>query len=208
MQNEQIRTPQFTLSFPSVFVPRAANPGQEPKYGLMAVFPKGTNLDDMKRIARDAATEKWGKNIPSNLQKLFKDGDVDANPEWGEIFKNSIYVRFSTKFKPPVVDRAVRKIEDPDAVYGGQKCVAVVHAYAYDNSGNKGVAFGLDALQIVGEGERIGYSEEAVIAKFDQLEPAPASPTDLFGGAPVSSPAAAPAAAGTTTASGSYDPFA
>lgn len=184
MSYEQIRTPQFTLCFPSVFVPRAANPGQDPKYSVMALFPKNTDLTALQRIVRAAAEEKWGKNLPANLNNPFRDGDTQAKPEWGEVFRGMWFIRLTSKYKPVVVDVSKRDITDPEKVYGGQKAVAVVHAYAYNNSGNLGVAFGLDAIQIVAEGEHLGYSKEAVIAQFEEYVAPEPSVTDMFEQAP------------------------
>ncbi len=189
MSYEQIRTPQFTLCFPSVFVPRAANPGQDPKYSVMALFPKNTDLTALQRIVRAAAEEKWGKNLPANLNNPFRDGDTQAKPEWGEVFRGMWFIRLTSKYKPVVVDVSKRDITDPEKVYGGQKAVAVVHAYAYNNSGNLGVAFGLDAIQIVAEGEHLGYSKEAVVAQFEEYVAPEPSITDMFEQAPQQAPA-------------------
>lgn len=209
MQTERIKTPRFTLCFPAVFEPRASVEGQEPKYSVVAVFPKDTDLSALKRIARDAATAKWPNGFPKNMRNPFLDGD-DANPEWGEVFKNAVYVRFSSKYKPPVCDGSRREIVDPESVYGGQTCVAIVHAFAYSNAGNNGVSLGLDALQVVADGERIGFSKEAAFQQFDQIAPAQPSPTDMFDTPASPSPAAAPVQASSSgaVAGESYDPFA
>lgn len=207
MKNESIKTPAFTLCFPSLFEPRAMNPNQEPKYSCTAVFPAGTDLSALKRIVLDAVKAAWPNGAPRGARSPFLDGNKDANPEWGECFKDATFIRFSTKFKPPVCDASRREITDPDAVYGGQKCVAIVHCYAYSNAGNNGVAFGLDALQVVADGERIGgVNKEALFGQFDQLATPAPSPLDFFGDTTAPANTAAPAAAGTTTA-GALDPF-
>jgi len=202
MQNERIKTPVFTIVFPAIFEPKAASEGQKPKYNCVAVFPKDTDLSDLKRIIKDAATARWGNKFPSNLRNPVRDGDVDAKPEWGDVFQNSIFVRFSSEFKPPVCDASRTEISDPEGVYGGQKCVAIIHAFAYSNSGNNGVSLGLDALQVVAAGPRLGFSKEAAFQQFDQLAPAEPKVTDMFD-APGDT-AKAPEA----PKSNSFDPFA
>ena len=203
--NVQIKTPQFLLSFPALFEPRSSKNGGEPKYSLLAIFKKGTDLSVLQQAAREAALAHWPKGLPRGFKKPFHDGDVDADPEWGDCFKGSIYVRMSSKYQPPVVNAAKQEIKDPNAVYGGQTCVAICHVYAYDQAGNQGISFGLDAVQVVADGERIGgFDKKATIAQFDQLAPAEPQATDLFDSpAPQAS---VPAAAGTATA-GSSDPF-
>ena len=203
--NVQIKTPQFLLSFPALFEPRPSQNGGDPKYSLVAIFKKGTDLSVLQQAAREAALARWPKGLPRGFKKPFHDGDAEASPEWGDCFKGSIYIRMSSKYQPPVVNAAKQDIKDPNAVYGGQTCVAICHVYAYDQAGNQGISFGLDAVQVVADGERIGgFDKAATIAQFDQLAPAQPQATDLFDN-PVPQ-ATVPAAAGTAT-TGSSDPF-
>ena len=44
----------------------------------------------------------------------------------------------------------------------------MIHAYGYDTKGNKGVSFGLDAVQVTRAGERLGGGAAAV-GMFDAL---------------------------------------
>ncbi len=170
MRYESIRTPKFTLCFPALFTPRAAQAGQEPKFSCVAVFPKGTDISPLVAIAKKVAQDAYPKGVPAKFDYPFRDGNRDADPTWGDIYKDAIFVRFSTKIKPAVCDASRTLINDPDKVYGGQVAIAAVHAYAYDVSGNRGVAFGLDAVQIVADGERLGRTPEKTIQIFDQLE--------------------------------------
>ena len=203
MQNDRIKTPAFTIVFPAIFTPRASAEGQEPKYSCIAVFPKSEDLTALKHLIKDAADARWNGKYPKNLRNPMMDGDSDAKPEWGDVFKNAVYVRLSSKFKPPVCNAARRELTDPESVYGGQKCVAIIHAYAYSNAGNNGVSLGLDALQVVAEGKRLGFSKEAAFAQFDQLAPADPDVTDMFDapGDVKAEPKAAQSDAG-------FDPFA
>lgn len=190
--NSLTKTPRFTICFPALFEPRPAQNGGDPKYSLVAVFPKSTDLTVLKQAASAAAKARWPQGIPRNFRSPFNDGD-NANPDWGEVFKNAVYIRLSSKFQPALVDASKGEITNPDDVYSGQECVALVHAFAYDTAGNQGVSFGLDAVQVVADGERIGgFSKQAMIDQFDQLAPADPKVTDLFDKAPAAS-AQAPA---------------
>ena len=202
MQNDRIITPVFTIVFPAIFEPRAISEGQEPKYGCVAVFPKDTDLTAIKHLIKGAADARWNGKYPSNLRNPVRDGDTDAKPEWGDVFQNSVFIRLSSKFAPPVCNAARPDIKDPEAIYGGQKCVALIHAYAYSNSGNNGVALYIDALQVVSEGPRLGFSKEAMFAQFEQLAPAEPKVTDMFD-APAGDVKAEPKAQ-----SNGFDPFA
>jgi hypothetical protein len=62
----------------------------------------------------------------------------------------------STKQKPGVVDEKVQPIVEEGEIYGGCYVRASLSVYAYDQSGNKGVSFGLRNIQKVGDGEAFG----------------------------------------------------
>ena len=96
--------------------------------------------------------------------------------EWGAEFAGKTYIRVSTQFQPYVCDRQKVEILDQNKVYSGCYARAVVHAYAYNKMGNKGVSLGLDSIQITRDGERLGSSGAASAALFDELPDAPKAP--------------------------------
>jgi len=52
-------TPKFRVSFPSVFTSKSFD-GGEAKYSVVMLFPKETDLKDLKRAVHNVATAKWG----------------------------------------------------------------------------------------------------------------------------------------------------
>ena len=76
MQNDRIKTPVFTIVFPSIFTPRASAEGQEPKYSCIAVFPKSEDLTALKHLIKDAADARckaWAKaNLPEEYAEYEK----------------------------------------------------------------------------------------------------------------------------------------
>ena len=58
--------------------------------------------------------------------------------------------------RPGVVDANVQPVLDAEQVYPGRWCIALVNAWAYSNSGNNGVSFGLIHLQVLDDAERFG----------------------------------------------------
>ncbi len=142
-------TPFGLLSFPNLFTPRAPAEGAEPRYSLNLVFDQKAQATNEWKILKDAvnqvAREKWGNNIPRNLRSPFRDaGEKDyAGYEPGFIFINAW-----TKTAPGVVGPTREDIFDANDVWAGQLARASVKPFAYDNSGNKGVAFSLENVQI------------------------------------------------------------
>ncbi len=172
-EREDIVTPQFTMCFPCLYEPRAAVEGAEPKYSCTGVFPKGTDLSVLKNQVKKLLVEKFPDgNVPSNLRLPFLDGNqaLKDHPAWGEVYKDAIYIRFTTTRQPKVIDRRRADITDSDKVWGGQIARAIVNVYYYSKAGNRGIGFGLKAVQVVADGERLGVNPEAYRNMFDQLE--------------------------------------
>jgi hypothetical protein len=151
-KNTQILTPEFRVSFPSVFQKKAAAEGQEPKYSIVMLVPKTTDLTAMKQAVVDALTEKWGPDKakwPKGLRLPFRDGSEKDY----EGYENVVFCSASTKNRPGLVDRDVKPIIDPNEFYGGCYARATVAAFAYDKAGNRGVSFGLRNIQKTRDGE-------------------------------------------------------
>lgn len=149
---KNIMTPEFILSFPSLFEPREYQ--GKSSYQCTMVFPKGTDITALKQAAKECLDAKF-PNGCKNPNNPFGRGDDKAD-EWGEIFEGAIYVRAQTQFAPKVVDQNRVEILDADKVYAGCRCRAIVAPYAYDKAGNRGVAFSLEAVQFLADGKRIG----------------------------------------------------
>jgi hypothetical protein len=150
-----VLTPPFRVSFPSLFKATSYE-GGEPKYSVVAIFDKKMDdaqkklYADMAAIAREAAEAKWGKNLPKNLRSPFRDGTEKDMEGYGP---GVVFCTLSSKMPPGVIGRNKERLAEAD-VYAGCFARATVVAYAYDQRGNRGVAFGLNNLQKLGEGPR------------------------------------------------------
>jgi len=161
--NGKVTTPLFRLSFPNLFEPKPRKgDASKLQYSITMLFPKGTDLSVLKNLAVKAITDKWGPRDkwPANLRVLdlknfltisgkdgwpFRDGDAQAY----DGYAGMISVPARGDNRPVVVDKFVNPIIDKDEVYPGCWCHASVTAYAWDNSGNRGVSFGLLGVQKV-----------------------------------------------------------
>lgn len=171
MATESIITSAFRLAFPEVFEPKANESGKE-KYSITMLFPKdgsnlipsmpGNGIMDIRKLALAAIKDKWGEDkskwpaglrgdLKTYVSATGKDGwpvrDGDE-VEW-DGFHGMFFVRASSQFQPGLVDAKLRAIIDRGAIYGGLICRAQVNAYAYEMSGNRGVTFGLNNLQVL-----------------------------------------------------------
>jgi hypothetical protein len=156
---DNIVTPEFRGAFVQVFKATAMK-GQadaKPKFSVRAVFMPGTDIAALKEAAKQAATEKWGQNLPKLLRSPFR-MNKELETEIVGVPEDAIVVTFSANEdrRPGVVDAKLQDILDEADCYSGAYYRAQVRAFGYDTAGNKGVAFGLQNLQKLREGEPMG----------------------------------------------------
>lgn len=173
IEKKKCRTPEFRVSFPHVFEPHSFE-NQEPKFSIAMLFPKNTDLKELKRAAFNAATEKWGpkEKWPTNMRMPFRDGDEKADLMG---YPGTIFVSASSKKsnQPQVIGN--KKIDGRFPVltseaefYAGCYARATLIAFAYDKMGNKGVSFSLQNLQKLRDGEAFSGRKDAE-TEFDEV---------------------------------------
>lgn len=168
IQKKKCVTPQFRVSFPHVFEANSFQ-GQEAKYKLTMLFPKTTDLKELKRAALNAAVEKWGpkEKWPKSLKMPFRDGDEKEELQG---YADCIFVSATSKQRPGVVDQKRAPITKEDnTFYAGCYARASLIAFAYDTAGNKGVAFSLQNIQKLRDGEQFSGRKKAE-DEFDDVE--------------------------------------
>lgn len=163
---KKVVTPEFILCFQNLFKPKAFEGTDTEKYDCVMVFPKGSDLTKLKDAAKEAIQKKF-PNGAKGGRSPFRDGNEVAD-EWGDAFRDATFIRASSQVKPAIVDRCKRPITDEEQIYSGCIARAVVHAYGYDTKGNRGVSFGLDAVQFIRDGEPLGGGA-ASVGMFDDL---------------------------------------
>jgi len=151
---KKVMTPTFRASFVNVFTPRMNEQSGKNEYSVKMIFDKGEDFAPLQEIVKEAIRNKWGSNPPKGLKSPLKNGsesDLDKYPE----DKDKIIANAKSTLQPPgLIDvRTKQAIIDPNEFYSGCYAIATVTAYAYDKNGNKGVAFGLQNLCKMKDGE-------------------------------------------------------
>lgn len=155
----KVTTGKVRLSYAHIFEPHAMNEGQEAKYSVSVIISK-SDKETLKAIkeATDQAKKdgagKWGNKIPGNLKTPLRDGDVEREDD--EAYEGCYFLNASSKNKPGVVDANVQPVLDATEVYSGCYARLTLNFYAYNASGNKGVAAGLGNIQKLEDGEPLG----------------------------------------------------
>jgi hypothetical protein len=140
------------LSYAHVWEPVSIE-GSEPKYGASILIPKDDKetaslIEEAIEAAKELGREKrFGGKIPKNLKLPLRDGD-DERPD-DPAYEGMWFVNANSKTAPAIVDLARNPVTDETEVYSGCWCRTALTFYAFDVSGNRGIACGLGPLQKV-----------------------------------------------------------
>lgn len=152
------------ISFANIWEPKSIN-GSDEKYSVSLLIPKDdkATLAKIKKAieaAKEAAkSKKWNGKIPPNLKLPIHDGDIDRPDD--ENYAGHFFFNATSKDAPQIVDRKVQPIIDTMECGSGDYCNVSVNFYGFAASGNKGVAAGLQNIQLVRHGERLAGKPSA-----------------------------------------------
>lgn len=163
-KDTKVVTGKVRLSYCNLFQPRAVEDGQEPKYSCTILIPKSDKATIQKiKTAIEAAKQAgissvFGGKLPPNLKTPIHDGDGEKpnGGEYGEECKGHYVINASSKQKPGIVDKNLNEIIDSTEVYSGCYARVSINFYAFNKSGNKGIACGLNNVQKIADGDYLG----------------------------------------------------
>jgi hypothetical protein len=151
----RIETPTCILSFPQLFTAKARAQGSEPVYSCSLLFDENAQrmpaFKALKAGVLAAIEEKWpgkaqDKAFVAKLRSPFRPSEEKEYA--GYDIPNGIYISPWSRQRPEIVDAQVQDVTLPTDVWAGQLVRATVVPFAYTNTGNTGVSFLLNALQI------------------------------------------------------------
>ena len=175
-------TPECTLSYPALFQPRLARGAQKAKYQAALIFDPGTDLSELLQAVQAAAADRWGPDGVRALQTGQLKWPIRRGEEKG-LPPGTLFINARSDYQPGCVSRyrgpdgRPAIITDPGQLYPGARVRADINAYPFDNSGNRGVTWGLNGIQKMGDGPRLDNRRNAQ-DQFEALDDAPAD----FGG--------------------------
>ena len=118
--------------------------------------------------AKQAGTAKFGGKIPPGLKLPLRDGDVER-PE-DETYAGCYFVNANCKTRPGLLYRNGQPIIGSTELYSGCYGYASISFYAFNTSGNKGIACGLNHLMKTRDGEPLGGRTRAKDDFADLIE--------------------------------------
>ena len=169
-------------SYVNLMQPRQNEMNGQKEYSLQVLVPKSdeVTVNALKAAAKKAIADKWPQP-PKGMRNPLRDGDTETKqdgsplgPEYaGHYFFNAKCA--ADKHKPTVIDKAGVELFEHDAVKSGDYFRVSVNAYAYDRSGNRGVSFGLNNVQLVERGDSLGSVRATAHEEFN-VQPGAAAP--------------------------------
>ena len=152
------------MSYLTVSEPKQPLGGGTPKYSVSLIIPKSDVVTVNKiRAAIQAAYEEGqsklkgtSRSVPplEDLKTPLRDGDRDRPGD--EAYQDSWFINASSITKPGIVDVDRNPILDTNELYSGIIGRASVTFYAYNSSGNRGIACGLNNIQKLADGTPLG----------------------------------------------------
>ena len=158
-----ITGPDTRWSYANVWEPKSIN-GSTPKFSVSLIIPKS----DTKTVSKieaaieaayregEATLKGNGKTVPAlaGLKTPLRDGDLERPDD--PVYAGSYFVNANATSSPGIVDADCNPILTRSEGYSGVYGRASITFYAFNSSGNKGIACGLNNLQKISDGEPLG----------------------------------------------------
>ena len=143
-----ITGPNTRWSYANVWEPKSIN-GGTPKYSVSLIIPKS----DTKTVAK----------IEAAIEAAYREGEakLKGNGPDDPAYTGSYFVNANATSAPGIVDADRNPILTRSEVYSGVYGRASISFYAFNSSGNKGIACGLNNLQKIRDGEPLGGKASA-----------------------------------------------
>jgi hypothetical protein len=161
----------------------------DPKFSTQVLIPKTDKATIAAlRAAEKAAVDEGNQGIFKGkgvtAESVIKDADEDGTAEDYPHTAGHLYMSVSARedFRPQVVDAGLNEITDQSQVYSGVYARVSVRSFPYTYGAKKrGVSFGLNNVQVIGGGDRLGGGTSAK-QDFDAFtdEDADADSSDLL----------------------------
>lgn len=169
--SSKVVTGKVRFSYVNIFKSRAFREGQDAKYSICLLIPKSDKKTlhqiavAMDEAVQEGISSKWGGKKPKNLHLPLRDGDEERADEAPE-YEGMMFLNANSTTKPGIVDKDLNEILDPDEVYSGCWGRASINFFLYDSNGNRGVGVGLNNIQKLKDGDRLGAARASAESDF------------------------------------------
>ncbi len=157
------------FSYANVWDPKPSMNGGKDKYSVSLIIKKSDKetVDAINKAIEAVYNEGGdklkgtGKTVPplSSIKTPLRDGDIDRPDD--PAYAGCYFINANSDNKPGIVDAACKPIIDRSECYSGCYGRASLNLYCYCVNGNRGIAAGLNNLQVVRQGEPLGGRSRA-----------------------------------------------
>lgn len=163
-QETKVITGEVRFSYLNVWEPKKIDDDSEPKYSVSLLIPKSDTatikaINKAVEAAKQNGITKFGGKIPAKLKLPLRDGDEDREDD--PIYADHYFINATCKTQPGLVYKNGQRIIDSTELYSGCYGRASVTFYAFNTSGNRGIACGLNNLMKTRDGEPLGGRSKA-----------------------------------------------
>lgn len=158
-----ITGPDTRWSYANVWEPKSIN-GGTPKYSVSLIIPKSdTKIVAKIKAAIEAAYQEGQSKLKGNSKSVpplaaiktpLRDGDIERPDD--PAYANAYFINANSATAPGIVDADRNPVLTRSEVYSGVYGRASINLYAFNSNGNKGIACGLNNLQLIRAGEPLG----------------------------------------------------
>ena len=163
-----ITGPDTRWSYANVWEQKSIN-GGTPKYSVSLIIPKSDTKTVAKlKAAIEAAYHEGESKLKGNgktvsplaaIKTPMRDGDVERPDD--PAYANAYFINANSATAPGIVDADRNPVITRSEVYSGVYGRASINLYAFNSNGNKGIACGLNNLQLIRVGEPLGGKTSA-----------------------------------------------
>lgn len=154
----KVVTGKVRFSYVNVFAPKASVEGGTPKYSVSIIIPKSdketvAKLQKAFEETKASSAGYFGGSVPKALKGGLRDGDMEKEDP---AYEGCYFINANSVQKPGVVDAELNPILDQSEFYSGCYGRASITFYPYNAQGSKGIACGLNNVQKLEDGEKLG----------------------------------------------------
>ena len=183
-QETKVITGEVRFSYLNVWEPKKIDDDSEPKYSVSLLIPKSDTatikaINKAVEAAKQNGITKFGGKIPAKLKLPLRDGDEDREDD--PIYAGHYFINATCKTQPGLVYKNGQRIIDSTELYSGCYGRASVTFYAFNTSGNRGIACGLNNLMKTRDGQPLGGRSKAEDDFADYIDNADDDDEDFLG---------------------------
>jgi hypothetical protein len=167
----RVTTGEVRTSYFSALQSRKNERNGKDEFSTQILIPKTdtATLAALKAAAKEALMTKFGDKVPKNVGNPLRDGDTETKTDGsplGREYQGHYFCNVKSTSKPGAIDAHGNDLIGSDDIVSGDFVRVSLNAYAYSQTGNNGVSFGLNNILLVKKGQPLGGAKPSAADDF------------------------------------------